>query len=544
MPDRFQSMSAAQPGSEKPGADSSSANEDNEQSNTPDNASNTKTTDQGSHGTVDERATVSEKNPKNTPHEHVPKPAATVQDAVVQHESVSRFDGTEKDKKSDHLNPENSETNKADDSRSGVAGTDASQLSDPPKADNTSADKRGTSDNAPDDVVSGSAHAASKSASSKDTKALLNADDQTEKSPTSLSASTEDDALHTRRPIEPLPSQLKRLRRQDEKVKTEVSSSRNEAGESLGSPQVANESSGDNKSSKDVEEKENPPTKAASNIEHSEEDSTRSPVEPTSTQLSRVKDPTPAKADEAPAKQVKDTAQLSDAGEEVEDIEESDDQLGDSDSDSIQSGPPSPPGLKLYSDPTPRAAPSGLKKLQPRKPQTPDSSQKSSKSDQSEEPLHRSTLTFGMDDDDEELPKRDTAVLSKSNRSLQRQIRAQESNDGTATLGAQREVILVIRGMVERLVISEAKAFTLGRFELGRKQSSEIDLTPYGALDRGVSRVHARLHLQDNHLYVTDLGSTNGTYLAGKRLLPNTPALLRKGDELLIGRLMVQVMFR
>lgn len=153
----------------------------------------------------------------------------------------------------------------------------------------------------------------------------------------------------------------------------------------------------------------------------------------------------------------------------------------------------------------------------------------------------RSAFTFSMDE--EELGN-DTAVLSKENRTFQRAINKQEPAVGTSTLGEQREVILVIRGMIERLTITEKMPFTLGRFELGRKESTEVDLTPYGALDRGVSRVHAQLHLKGDHLFVTDLGSTNGTYLAGARLEPNEPKLLRKGDELLIGRLSVQVMFR
>lgn len=153
----------------------------------------------------------------------------------------------------------------------------------------------------------------------------------------------------------------------------------------------------------------------------------------------------------------------------------------------------------------------------------------------------RSSFTFKMTGDKLD---RDTAVLSKENPSFQRALSKQEAPDGTSTLGEQREVILVIRGMIERLIISEKEPFKLGRFEPGRKQDNEIDLTPYGALDRGVSRVHAQLELSGNNLYVSDLGSTNGTYLAGARLDPNQPALLHKGDDLLIGRLSVQVMFR
>jgi hypothetical protein len=145
---------------------------------------------------------------------------------------------------------------------------------------------------------------------------------------------------------------------------------------------------------------------------------------------------------------------------------------------------------------------------------------------------------------------RETAILSKDNpllkRALHQQTSQDESNEGPGTriLDEKREIILLIRGMVERVVIRAGVKFKLGRFELGSNRPDEIDLTPYGALDRGVSRVHAQLHLEDRHLYITDLGSTNGTYLAGKKLTPNEPKRIKKGDELLVGRLAVQILFR
>jgi hypothetical protein len=138
---------------------------------------------------------------------------------------------------------------------------------------------------------------------------------------------------------------------------------------------------------------------------------------------------------------------------------------------------------------------------------------------------------------------RDTAILSSS-QNRWRRLFADRPQTGTTRLGDQREIIFVIRGMVERVVLTDDLSVYLGRAEPGGRSQIDIDLTPYGALDRGVSRVHARLHLENNRIYVTDLGSTNGTYLAGKKLEPHKPEPLRKGDELLLGRLAVQVLFR
>lgn len=140
--------------------------------------------------------------------------------------------------------------------------------------------------------------------------------------------------------------------------------------------------------------------------------------------------------------------------------------------------------------------------------------------------------------------KHDTAILANKpqvRRALQQHATTEHQ---TASLGENREIILVIRGMVERLILPDDKRIILGRTDVKSRFLPDVDLTPYGALDRGVSREHASLHLQGDRLFVTDLNSTNGTYLAGKKLDPHTPSVLRKGDELLLGRLPVQVLFR
>lgn len=141
-------------------------------------------------------------------------------------------------------------------------------------------------------------------------------------------------------------------------------------------------------------------------------------------------------------------------------------------------------------------------------------------------------------------PTKETAVLPDGQRMVRRILRGRKENDNTMSLGEKQEVILLIRGMVERVVMQEGIIYKLGRFEVGAAEDDEIDLTPYGAQDRGVSRIHAQLHLAEGQVFITDLGSTNGTFVSSERLEPETPTPLRKGDELLLGRLAMQVLFR
>lgn len=61
---------------------------------------------------------------------------------------------------------------------------------------------------------------------------------------------------------------------------------------------------------------------------------------------------------------------------------------------------------------------------------------------------------------------------------------------------------------------------------LGRKPE-EAD---YILADEGVSRKHLQIFLQDTKLFITDIGSTNGTFLNTQRLEIDMPVEIREGD--------------
>ena len=60
--------------------------------------------------------------------------------------------------------------------------------------------------------------------------------------------------------------------------------------------------------------------------------------------------------------------------------------------------------------------------------------------------------------------------------------------------------------------------------------------------DSSVSRMHARFFVEEEHLWMQDLNSTNGTYHNGLRLKPNEKVVLEAEDEVSFGR--VQFIFR
>ena len=67
----------------------------------------------------------------------------------------------------------------------------------------------------------------------------------------------------------------------------------------------------------------------------------------------------------------------------------------------------------------------------------------------------------------------------------------------------------------------------------GRSGDAEIFLA-----DVTVSREHARFSVDANGLSMTDLGSTNGTYVNGRR---HDAGRLEEGDELMIGKFHLRV---
>jgi len=94
------------------------------------------------------------------------------------------------------------------------------------------------------------------------------------------------------------------------------------------------------------------------------------------------------------------------------------------------------------------------------------------------------------------------------------------------------------------LPLADKTEFTLGRISDAQPIMPDIDLTPYQAYASGVSRLHAVLKREGTYVRVKDLGSSNGTYLNGKRLKPNVDQTLEHGDMLSLGKLKIQILFK
>jgi hypothetical protein len=96
----------------------------------------------------------------------------------------------------------------------------------------------------------------------------------------------------------------------------------------------------------------------------------------------------------------------------------------------------------------------------------------------------------------------------------------------------------------QMLPLSDRNEFTLGRASEGQPIMPDIDLSPYHAYANGVSRLHAVVKRKSEQVMLMDLGSSNGTYLNGKRLPPNLEQIMRHGDVALLGKLKIQILLK
>ncbi len=96
----------------------------------------------------------------------------------------------------------------------------------------------------------------------------------------------------------------------------------------------------------------------------------------------------------------------------------------------------------------------------------------------------------------------------------------------------------------QMLPLADRNEFTLGRISDGQPIMPDIDLAPYQAYTRGVSRLHAVLKREASRVFLMDLGSSNGTYVNGKRLTPNVDHALSNGDVIALGKLKIQILLK
>jgi CRP-like cAMP-binding protein len=117
-----------------------------------------------------------------------------------------------------------------------------------------------------------------------------------------------------------------------------------------------------------------------------------------------------------------------------------------------------------------------------------------------------------------------------------REVEAPEPTPGTVQAEALAYFISPTTGNVFPVFKSDA---LIGRFDSVTGMRPEIDLTNEDQ-SRNISRRHARLVIKDGkHFVAEEIGTMNGTFLNGKKLLNGVLTPIGDGDELTLCRLVL-----
>jgi len=144
---------------------------------------------------------------------------------------------------------------------------------------------------------------------------------------------------------------------------------------------------------------------------------------------------------------------------------------------------------------------------------------------------HAETQQFPMDKD---VPANEAGIDENL---LTSPLRNQASGQATAWISLH----MLDSGQI--LPVAEKTEFTMGRTSDNQPIMPDIDFSAFKAYDNGVSRLHAVIRNNNGRIVIMDLGSSNGTYLNGTRLMPNIEQPLRHGDVMALGKLKMQIVF-
>jgi len=104
-------------------------------------------------------------------------------------------------------------------------------------------------------------------------------------------------------------------------------------------------------------------------------------------------------------------------------------------------------------------------------------------------------------------------------------------------------IVFVVPSSGRRLEVELGQTISVGRVDTRQGIWPEVDLTLDEGAEKGVSRKHALVRSSDEGVVLVDLGSTNGTRVNDRRMPPERPHLLKNGDAVRFGNLLVRIYF-
>jgi hypothetical protein len=99
---------------------------------------------------------------------------------------------------------------------------------------------------------------------------------------------------------------------------------------------------------------------------------------------------------------------------------------------------------------------------------------------------------------------------------------------------------LIVEADNQEFDLSGKDIILIGREDAVSNIFPDVDLTPHGGEEGGVSRMHARIFVENSQYMLEDENSTNFTFLNRQKLTAKTPTALHDNDEIKLGRVLLR----
>ncbi len=99
---------------------------------------------------------------------------------------------------------------------------------------------------------------------------------------------------------------------------------------------------------------------------------------------------------------------------------------------------------------------------------------------------------------------------------------------------------LIVEADNQEFDLSGKDIVMIGREDAVSNIFPDVDLTPHGGEEGGVSRMHARIFVENGLYMLEDENSTNFTFLNRQKLTAKTPMALHDNDEIKLGRVLLR----
>ena len=99
---------------------------------------------------------------------------------------------------------------------------------------------------------------------------------------------------------------------------------------------------------------------------------------------------------------------------------------------------------------------------------------------------------------------------------------------------------LIVEADNQEFDLSGKDNIMIGREDAVSNIFPDVDLTPHGGEEGGVSRMHARIFVENGLYMLEDENSTNFTFLNRQKLTSKTPMALHDNDEIKLGRVLLR----